>query len=149
MYKISHICEPFFFFPDFLFIQAHHFPVFVRSALLTKERPRNPPHLPPPNFPTQLNHQPSSIVHRPSPPPPSRFCKQKKEIKKEREMAPAAKSAAFEKAVVESRKLKTKPTQDELLEVRIWIFSNFFFFVQREGRKEGSGERKGFEVDCC
>ncbi len=34
-------------------------------------------------------------------------------------MAPAAKSAAFEKAVVESRKLKTKPTQDELLEVRI------------------------------
>ena len=29
-----------------------------------------------------------------------------------------AKSAAFEKAVTESRKLKAKPTQDELLEVR-------------------------------
>lgn len=38
--------------------------------------------------------------------------------KEEREkMAPPAKSAAFEKAIVESRKLKTIPTQDELLEV--------------------------------
>lgn len=38
-------------------------------------------------------------------------------------MAPAAKSAAFEKAVEESRKLKTKPTQDELLEVFIYALS--------------------------
>lgn len=35
------------------------------------------------------------------------------------------KSAAFEKAITESRKLKAKPTQDELLEVR---FFSFFFF---------------------
>lgn len=65
-------------------------------------------------------------------------------------MAPAAKSAAFEKAVDESRKLKTKPTQDELLEVKdIDIFFIFFYFYflsfsfssRSEGRKES---RKGF-----
>ena len=50
-------------------------------------------------------------------------------------MAPAAKSAAFEKAVEDSRKLKTKPTSDELLEV--CNFLSFFFFRGRE--REGKG----------
>ncbi len=36
---------------------------------------------------------------------------------KEENMAPSPKSAEFEKAIEDSRKLKTKPTQDELLEV--------------------------------
>lgn len=44
-------------------------------------------------------------------------------------MAPPAKSPAFEKAVEESRKLKTKPTQDELLEVKNKITSKFFIFL--------------------
>lgn len=43
-------------------------------------------------------------------------------------MAPAAKSAAFEKAVEDSRKLKTKPTSDELLEVCL-----FFPFLRERG----------------
>lgn len=51
-------------------------------------------------------------------------------------MAPPAKSAAFEKAVVESRKLKTKPTQDELLEVFLFLFPLIFFTHSRsEGKK--------------
>lgn len=50
-------------------------------------------------------------------------------------MAPAAKSAAFEKAVEDSRKLKTKPTSDELLEVCLF-FPFFFFRYKGEGRGE-------------
>lgn len=37
-----------------------------------------------------------------------------------------AKTAAFEKAVTDSRNLKAKPTNDELLEVR---FLDFLLFV--------------------
>lgn len=48
-------------------------------------------------------------------------------------MAPAAKSAEFEKAVVDSRKLKTKPTQDELLGVHV----NFLIFFRRDGNGKG------------
>lgn len=50
-------------------------------------------------------------------------------------MAPAAKSAAFEKAVEDSRKLKTKPTSDELLEVCL-----FFPFFSPRYKGEGRGE---------
>lgn len=52
-------------------------------------------------------------------------------------MAPAVKSAAFEKAVEESRKLKTKPTQDELLEVKknTEFFFSFFAGVERNEKK--------------
>lgn len=44
-----------------------------------------------------------------------------------------AKTAAFEKAIKESRKLKAKPTQDELLEVRVFFrfLANSFFISIR------------------
>lgn len=69
--------------------------------------------------------------------------------KQQQQKAPAAKSAAFEKAVEDSQKLKTKPTQDELLEVcgvekkkrKTAIPSSFCisFFFLLGGRREKWG----------
>lgn len=82
------------------------------------------PLLPPPARPSTQHHQTfhttSISIH---------FSSLKPDIQKnKKEMAPAAKSAAFEKAVEESRKLKTKPTQDELLEVSFIFLFVFLVF---------------------